>query len=1573
MSEREAAYKAYLARQKSKNPSAFDTMGAFNNYYNDAQNVTSLAVPLDFGKSIPKNERAALLEQFDATTRTAPKSVVPASMQPAIAGSGFWTKLFAGMERAYNLSAQAASFALTLPEPTNPLYQDANVIKNVRESWKSARQISPGQAFQTAVGGTILGAPLSLVEEAPAANKFIDENALFLSSEFNVFDQEQRQKAFRDQTLGRWSSFTTDVIARFTIDPFIIGGKAVKAVRGAKLAVKPGELRAVMAGEVTGKRAERIKGDLQSFVEATDNMNESDLFRVKAIRESASPAAISDVIATANKIEDKALRHATKTNIVMWAMGDAKAAEALITQSDEIAAKIGNLQDEISEAKYLGAGVDKKTGQFTMDLMNDGVNYEKAQVLTNQYQDAIDKVYQRLNVEGALDPRKLPEVNIGSALRQEFSNSQSFIDVRAGAASIPVRVMTGFFYKRPRGWIDFTDNQSLQTLDNMLSQVRNVSARQVESYNKILNGLKVDLQMAGDDAAKTKAIKDQMTEVQERINRSTFTVERKNELFARYVEAPDANARARAYMSIEEDVFNTIGDQFGFSKEQIRQAWGTYGNARARTHNLIRERVYTSARDPETGGPAGGIVKPIIGSDGTPLVFPAPLNETQLVKQLPTLDVNAMYAVLNRATRPQRFEYFGEKYRLPVNKVGKAFKAAYQAVALPRRAANEMVDSLDALLKFEVLARIGYPIRNVTEGNMRILFTVGPMAIINRAAGLLKATGKNIIQDRFVGSTNKEIFEWSNNVKLLTKKAELEASKNYADDPDLIASQIKEIDGMLEGKVKIYDRYGMGLNKIQVGDEVITYQDALGATPAQAKYYNERFIANAARIVDDHFSESGRKMRNLFETNGDWTDVPGSDPGWVDTYLRVVNRQIRNSKLTSILLQDKPREVLITEATKFLTKNPEGRQILRNLAIGRDVEKIVEANMLNVEQVFPAWISPELKKIASQRNITADDIEKYYGTEVKLRPTINGAQVSAANGTSSFSTLLASTLDSFYNAFGEIPERGLTRNPFYIDLYRKRMKASVENAIANYPGEEIPGWYLRKLENQSRQWARAEMRRNLYDTSERVESAQYLKYAFPFFGAFADVAEKWGRIVFDDPSVIRSLQTVYESPDRMGMTEEKDGITYINVPGKWADRMFPGKDNRPFAIPKPSLNLIFQGGNWWNPGAGWFVQFIASKFVKKTPELERNALVKEILPYGATGTGWKDLLIQSPAAKRAMGLFDDENKLRKNLTVLVMAEENAKYDQGLRDTKPTITEINDRVKWQIALEVGARLILPFATSTRSPYQYYIDAFQTLREEDPLTATDKFYEKYGDSFYLFTTSLSKNNTGIAATIEADKVATQFADLIAKKPEYGWFITGPANAGEFSPTVYRKQFETPVAPGSTVTYRTSQDAFQAVAETNAERGWIKYNKGMDVIEAIRIQRNLPSLTSRGAEDLRIAKQALVQALEQENPDWASARGQIDLGKVTNFLKFAKEAVADPRLANRPDMKTMASYLEGREIIRGFLATRPNKSINSQSNADLKEAWDAVIGALVDQDVTFNRIYTRILENDDLTKGL
>jgi hypothetical protein len=745
----------------------------------------------------------------------------------------------------------------------------------------------------------------------------------------------------------------------------------------------------------------------------------------------------------------------------------------------------------------------------------------------------------------------------------------------------------------------------------------------------------------------------------------------------------------------------------------------------------------------------------------------------------------------------------------------------------------------------------------------------------------------------------------------------------------------------------------------------LTLEDAKGLTPEQAAYYNEKFIASSSQIVDANLTRARDSLSNAIQSTGDFVTIRGSEAGWSDAYLRVVNQQIKGSEIGRMFLKG----ASVDDVEMFLASSPAGRRIFKSLGMGRTPRELAEANAENMRHLFPEWTQGRLLAIAKERKLTADDIKKHLGTDAARYPDVNGAQVADVIGGNFITKISSDLANKFYQAAGEMPESALVKSPLYVNLYRRRLNALVERAIETTPGDTVDPRYLRSLEGKARQWARSEMRRTVYDITEKTDAAHTLKYAFPFFGAFSDVAEKWTRLAINDPSIVRKLQTTFESPDRMGLTEERDGVTYINMPGEWTKRM--GID-RPLAIPKPSLNLIFQGGAWWNPGAGWFVQSLASQVVSKYSDLEKMKIVEEILPYGAQDRTIKDLVVQAAWARKALAIMSEEDPMRTRLTALIAAEENAKYDQGLRDTVPTRKEINDRAIKTLGMEVAARLILPFATNARSPYQFYIDEFHRLREEDANTASEKFYDMYGDDYYNFTISLSKNNTGISATISADKRSKELADLIAQNPEYGWFLVGDANSGEFSPTIYGNQFEESVAPGSTVKFRETDDPYEALEAVQAEKGWKVYRQGMAIIEARRIEGGFKSLNSRGAERLKAQKAAFIESLTTENSSWGSEFGKIDTQKVNNFLRYATNVIQDSRLSGRQDIQTLSDYLEGRRFIMQELANRESKSIDNEDNLDIKERWDTFVGRLLDEDVTFERIYTRILERDDLRKG-
>lgn len=1563
-----------LGEKKKKN-SAFDAMGAFNDFHN--QNKTdSVVMPLDFGKAIPTNARAGFIKAFNPTTRSFknPTYYDPTDdvIKPTSDKAGFWHSVGSKMETAYNFTSRLVSFGLTYEQQDNPLWNLAKGnTEEIKKVWNASKDISPGQAAMGVVGeltSPLVGAATA-IEDANArimggesgnrVQEFIDNHALTASHNFDILNEQDRKKAFEVQNFGKVGSWMGDFVSRFTIDPTIFAGKAVKVYKGLAFTVKGvKDFERILSKSAAGTeklsfKENKIVASFDNFLNETDKFNsEADFFRVRSIRESSNPAVLSNLLNDANKIENQAARHAAKTDIIHMAMGNHDAYMRLAKSERLIAAKLGSLRTEVDGAQYLGQGVDD-LGNPVFDSLSKGPVQEKANELIKGHEEKLASLYKQMSAESTLNANVVPHIDSLSGLRNTFSNSQRFVDLRTtGIGGAVVRFHSGFFYKRPKSWINFEDNQSVNTVDNLLSRVVGISDKRAADYKAKIANVDAQLQNPKLTVDELDLLKTKRRTLAADFEQAHFTVEKKNLLFSKYTMAANADERSLAYQAIEKEIFNTVAKQFGYNEKQILAAYGTYAGAKTKMHNLIKERSYSGGVDTTTGQKLGAKIISIPDTEGLTHVLPLPLNESQLVKEIATLNVDDMYKVLGRATRAEA----GFKNSSITQNL-------YKSLTQGKLVTQSLVDDIDQMLKFQVLARIGYPIRNVGEGSLRIMASVGPLALAHAAgAGFKNLTMKGARKLNVI-----DTFKWAQNHELETERLILKSIRDTHENPLVIDAQIKEIDDILAGKIDPDAKFGFGTMELQGH----TFQDALGSTPEQLKFIEDKFVKNASQIFETVMTNSKDRISNAMQTTGDFVDIIGSDPQWAEAYLRVVNRQIRGSKITSMILEGKSFDDVVT----YLTKDPEGIRKARVIGAARGGEtakEIARLNFENISHIFPDWAGQGFRDIAAKRSITAKDIEKHLGTIAERYPTVNGAQVSAVNGTHPVSNMINGIYERFYNTFGQIPEDTLTKSPLYVTLYRNRMAASVANALETTVGDTLSPKYMKLMEERARQWARSELRRNLYDLSERTDSAHAVKYFFPFFGAFSDVMEKWGRIAIDDPSVLGKMNTIFNSPDRNGMTEVRNGVTYINIPSSWAKAMSLGRSDH-MAIPKTSLNLIFQGGSWWNPGAGWFVQAAASKFVTNYPALETNKLVQEILPYGAQNTGVKDILIQSGALRKLNAVFDVNDPRRISLTTTVMAEEMTKWQNGERDTQPTKAEINDKTIRILSLDVASRLVLPFAATTLSPFQFYIDEYQRMRLENPDTASTEFYNTYGDAYYNMAVNNSRNNTGINATADAAERSNQLSDLIAKNPEYGWLVVGSANNGEFNSGVFKDQYNKSVAPGSTTKFREKLSPEEAFSKNQSDKGWIQFKNASAQIEAMRIRAGFNSINQKGAEFLAAKKREIVDAIGKSNPDWFKSYTNIDTGKIVSFLRYAKDISSDPRIANRPDIKSLNLYINARERIVNTLSTRESRSITSDTNTDLAVAWNQIVGVLLNNDVTFNDIYSRMLEKDDLSRGV
>jgi hypothetical protein len=345
-----------------------------------------------------------------------------------------------------------------------------------------------------------------------------------------------------------------------------------------------------------------------------------------------------------------------------------------------------------------------------------------------------------------------------------------------------------------------------------------------------------------------------------------------------------------------------------------------------------------------------------------------------------------------------------------------------------------------------------------------------------------------------------------------------------------------------------------------------------------------------------------------------------------------------------------------------------------------------------------------------------------------------------------------------------------------------------------------------------------------------------------------------------------------------------------------------------------------------------------------------------------------------------------------------MQAEDYKYREGFRKTPPTWDEISDRATRQSWMKVLFAATLPISMQAKDPYQFFRDQHKQMQTTDAETADQKFYDKYGDSAYTFSKSLSKNNSGLKPTVESVQMSKYYQDLVSKTgPEWAGLIVGAEGEGAYSNGAfyYEKTHATDPATGTTM--RSKMSAREGLEQANLARGWQQYNSEMNRIYSDLYAAGFQSFDDEGAEDIKAQKQALVQVLsspqllddqgnladnEYYNESWSKAYNSFDLNYYDRAIPQLKQIVDDPEIWSkavnpdgskgmRSDIYTLKTYLSYRDDAKRALLMRKSDEgsddINAQSNADIKSQWDSMVLSLIEGDLGFGKLFNRYLSRD------
>ena len=1421
--------------------------------------------------------------------------------------------------------------------------------------WKKAyRAVNESQEIVDPVTGEVTVVPPISFGQSVGNNY-----RLIFDTKFNIYDPRERQQAFYNSAWGRTQSGLLDVTALFVGDVTLGVAKGVKVAAASK-----GFKGTLSTADDVAKAAEDITkaqyGVENRFTKILDDFTANDsvyALNHPLVRSSNQPALLAHLLGESAEREQTAL-------ILRSAMGDPKAL-------DDLALRRADMKDALAAARGDISAVDEwklfsaPDGTGMIPFLTDSPAVMDEALANYNALLRSDETFAKMMTLGEGGGALSRTTGYGAQGVEDFiakSRSLRFYDKKVGSANIEVFQPTPFHRlyqkiswglgERPAGLIDFNDADSYREVVATLERLRPSAVPSGTAPSNVRR-----LGAITDDEA--------------------------NELLNSYIGAATAEQRQIAAIAIESKGVRALAAKHGVDVETADEIYKNYARARTSALASIKDKGF------------------MVDLDGS--ILKVPQLESQTGNFLPIMD----FEVLDRLLLENR-------------NVLAALKGA---------TVNNVVSKLDLfqdLFKAAVLIRLGYTIRNGIDSQLRIAGAVGAMTTLRHLGPGLKNFIYNTVKEparlidrylpKFDGMTIKNVQQSANAVtrelnELKARAAELEARLSIKPDDLDAMGELNTIKMLQEEKLAVYNHYTDLINRVGTvepkkrigtgsfevtasdGTKYVLY-DAFGG-PLGEMFRKMASSANSfQRMVESNSDMFGRALQSK-----GYGVVNPTDPGYFEQWAQTLRQQFGNSAVVQRLAAGDSVE----DVTRWLAGSPAGRDLRKRLAIDDPAEYVTR-----ISRFFDKYLPESSGLRVNLREITANDLRSTFKDPTTL-PVIHGhvLEEAVSNGSK---LQIRTFINGAFKFLAQLPEDAWARNPLYVQLYRQEVRRRID-IVAGLKGGKLTTADQEAVMGAAHKVAVREMKKVLFNIERRSNLAGVMKFISPFFSAQENAYKTWLRMSVANPAIVNRGYMVWQAPNRAGLVTDQDGnpvpegqtsgsdVIWFSVPKGF--RGIPGMDSlTQMGIPKQSLDIIFQGGmdvlyNKGNPNVfsdifpvGPYVAAPISEIVKDKPELEDA--YKWALPYGPSKNLASNFLpAWSQKFISANKELDDAQFAKSYELIFATEMTNAK----LNGTKPpTAKEIMIKTQDYWKLRLYANLILPFSPRFDSPYQFYIQKSREYKQLYGMEADAKFLKDFPE-YFAFTASTSKNPAKVDYTVAAVKNIKKYDGLISElyniEPKLIGFVVNEKDGYKFSQAAYQYLYDKKISPDSPDKYLSAISPAEAQKKNEAELGWIKYNQLMDVIDGELANRRLTSITQKGAEDLKAAKEAVILGLARQK----DAKGEFVLdpktgtyaqtawyddyldsdGSKTNRVVYGfSKILSDPEYKkdnkNNTTFKSLNVYFDIRKMFANELQKRDSKSIDAKSNMDLRISFDSIIKKLKEDDpIGFAPLYERFLSQD------
>ena len=916
------------------------------------------------------------------------------------------------------------------------------------------------------------------------------------------------------------------------------------------------------------------------------------------------------------------------------------------------------------------------------------------------------------------------------------------------------------------------------------------------------------------------------------------------------------------------------------------------------------------------------------------------------------------------------------------------------------------LDTAVSLWKASVLMRLGYTQRNVAEGWLRSMASIGLLPMLSR----IPAWSVNF-------PTNAG--RWSN--RRVNGKRLLKREEQLIDD---LVQQQRGIDEFIEQGVKANDPQMVAMK------EALEQQKArIAEIRARRKKMQTKKRATARRKIGDREYEAFggpegpvlRELASMGQTNQqflesslmreqdlvlnarNYTRVNPTDPQYYDELNQAVIQFQGDPLMQQMLKAIAAGKANPMDDALDWARSGDAAFWRRDMRIKRNE---IEGHVVDVESMLFRYLPTEEARrlVATQSEPSALALREAIQPNLQgyddMLTAIHGREAREILRPASLGEYARKPIDTIFKWLGNIPETGLVRHPYFASVWSREFDSMV--GIAQRQGVDLSEDVLNRINKTAQTRALRDLKDTLYTIERLSNPAAFFRFLVPFFPAWENSLKVWSRMIVNDPSIAARASILWNIPNQLGMVVDSEGkpvesdrmdfLTgsqekYIRLPSginDWLSENVTG--GIPVAIPQGAINVVTPGETPFLPGFGPVVQVPVSVFMQGKPDLQRTLrdqlpepIYNQIAPFGVIPSP-TDAILPSFARKVNQWRKGEDDRMYLGIADSMMQSAFVDWyaDGGNPADMPDVGEIMDQTNQFYRFSILASLVAPFATTRTSKYQFQQDAWRQLMADPNMTyrqKVDTFVEKFGTAFLpMIESTTQKVSPTVGYTIESFDVIDNNRTLVSEiatrtDPRAIGVLTAGTQAAEFDQGVY-KYWTMEKVPGTAEEFSRRLTPAEMQVELLMSQAWREYRKEKEARDdalammGVSIQANAAAAVKEKWDNF-----VNVQMPQKYGETW-NAQYRMYLDMTPSYLIGIDKALNDENFMDTQGQSPLwghiSNYMRERQLAQRAIADGADSAAVREQFA----AWAADYRLV---SLEFADFYDNFLEQDNLTVPL